>query len=69
MVCKNVQVARPSCSTSGGHPGGGSLPLYEGAAASCVALEEDAVEPVERAAIIEATEFCWVFVVVEFDPV
>ena len=23
MVCKNVHVARPSCSTSGGHPGGG----------------------------------------------
>ena len=43
------------------------MPLYEGAAASCVALEEDAVEPVERAAIIEATGFCWM-VVVEFGP-
>ena len=27
MVCKNVHVARPSCSTSGGHPGGGNDPL------------------------------------------
>ena len=32
------------------------------------ALEEDAVDPVAKAAIIEATGFCWV-VVVEFGPV
>ena len=46
MLCKNVHVARPSCSTSGGHPGGGSSPLYKGAAAFRVPVVDALVDAV-----------------------
>lgn len=51
-MCRNVQVARPSCSTSGGHPGGGSCGRT--GVVDCV-LED---VPPARAAIIVVTDDC-----------